>query len=249
MLASAFAYGRVQQILASLEILFSPFSDRPSQWIREGAVDQWRTLYEGFRHRFQNQEDLVAFLWLLQDTLRRFGSIENSFFSICCKGQKAELDLRLSLTCWAHYFRQRLRDYPLRHRIPDPRGIYHLLPDPASGSPCKRWNLYLRWMVRGPDALDVGIWKCLTPSQLILPLDTHTARICRNLQLTGRTVPSWSMAEEITKQLKRLDPEDPVRYDFSLAWLGISERCPRRGTPAHCRPCDLRTICHAQESG
>jgi hypothetical protein len=135
---------------------------------------------------------------------------------------------------------------PLRHASAgrgSNRGIFHLLADPASGSPCKRWNLYLRWMVRGPDGMDLGLWKSVDPRQLILPLDTHTARISRYLGFTQRTTPTWAMAEEITRSLRGLDPEDPVRYDFSMARLGILNRCSKRSGTCQCQGCVLEGIC------
>lgn len=249
-IASAFAYGRVDQILKSLDVLFTPIPNHPSEWILECTVDDWISCYEGFRYRFQSAEDFIALLWLLQDCLLRFGSIENSLLHFCGKTRGDLLNLRDGLTGWVRHFRMRLGNYPRKRYLQalSFHGIHHLLPDPASGSPCKRWNLFLRWMVRGPDALDLGIWKCLSPSELILPLDTHTARICRYLDFTRRALPSWTMAEEITEVLRRLNPEDPIRYDFSLARLGISEHCPRRRTPAHCRPCEMKEFCHVSHS-
>ena len=76
-------------------------------------------------------------------------------------------------------------------------------------------------MVRGPDGLDLGLWDFIPPSQLIIPLDTHIYKMARVLKLTRRKSPNWLMAREITKNLKALDPHDPVKYDFALTRLGI----------------------------
>jgi len=102
--------------------------------------------------------------------------------------------------------------------------------------------------VRGPDGLDLGLWKTVSPSDLIIPLDTHTQRISRYLGFTGRTSPSWIMAEEITRALRELDPEDPVRYDFSIARLGILNRCSRRDPQKRCSDCDLQDICREKKT-
>ncbi|MCH8138832.1 MAG: DUF2400 family protein, partial [Proteobacteria bacterium] len=118
---------------------------------------------------------------------------------------------------------------------------------PAAGSACKRLNLFLRWMVRR-DAVDLGVWSGLSPSTLVIPLDTHVIRVGRCLGLTRYRSPGWAMATEITASLRRLDPEDPVRFDFSICHLGMmdacgfnrpqrDDRCPLRGV---CRPAGRR---------
>jgi uncharacterized protein (TIGR02757 family) len=144
-------------------------------------------------------------------------------------------------------FARDLRDAPqvaplLRGR--GRRGLLHLLPDAAGPGASKRWNLYLRWMVRGPDAVDLGAWRGIVPaSALVVPLDTHVHRVARCLGLTRRPDASWRTAEEITAALRRIDPEDPVRYDFALCHLGMSGSCPARRDPARCAECPLVEAC------
>jgi uncharacterized protein (TIGR02757 family) len=98
-------------------------------------------------------------------------------------------------------------------------------------------------MVRGPDAIDFGVWKRVRPSELVIPLDTHIARLGSWLGLTSRRTHGWAMAEEITESLRRLDPEDPVRYDFALCHYGMSGACPVRPVKANCAKCPLRSEC------
>ncbi|MBZ0122053.1 MAG: DUF2400 domain-containing protein, partial [Sandaracinaceae bacterium] len=124
-----------------------------------------------------------------------------------------------------------------------PRGLMHLMPDPRAGSACKRLLLYLRWMIRPDDGVDLGLWPELTPSILLIPVDTHVHRIAKNLGLTERNDASWRTAEEITASLRRLDPLDPVKYDFALCHLGISRQCPSRRDPDKCDACVLRPSC------
>ena len=81
-------------------------------------------------------------------------------------------------------------------------------------------NLFLRWMVR-KDELDPGIWNGVNPDKLVIPVDTHVARICKELRLTTKKNLSWNMAEEITENLKKFDPADPVKYDFAICHIGI----------------------------
>lgn len=105
-----------------------------------------------------------------------------------------------------------------------------MFPLPEKGSACKRMNLFLRWMVR-KDELDFGLWTCLSgrqdeipTSKLIIPVDTHIARICKQLKLTKKKNVSWKMAEEITNNLKKFDPNDPVKYDFALCHIGMRKQ-------------------------
>lgn len=110
-------------------------------------------------------------------------------------------------------------------------------PSPRSGSACKRLNLFLRWMVRDGDGLDLGLWKSVSRRQLVLPLDTHLVRLTRALGLTARRSPGWAMAVEATRSLALLDPDDPVKYDFSLSRLGILDLCLHGRDPLECRTC------------
>jgi uncharacterized protein (TIGR02757 family) len=82
-------------------------------------------------------------------------------------------------------------------------------------------NMYLRWMIRPRDGIDLGVWTSLFPSMLIMPIDTHVARIARTFGLTRRSTADWIMAEEVTRRLRRIDPADPVRFDFSLCRSGM----------------------------
>jgi uncharacterized protein (TIGR02757 family) len=124
-----------------------------------------------------------------------------------------------------------------------PSNFKFLLPLPSRGSACKRLNLFLRWMVRPDDGIDFGIWKKISPSQLIIPLDTHVARIARRIGLTRRTSADWKTALEVTHALRQLDSADPVKYDFAICKLGMLGICPARHDPAKCAACSLNPFC------
>ena len=124
---------------------------------------------------------------------------------------------------------------------PQRAGVWYFFPRPSAGSACKRLNLFLRWMVRR-DALDLGVWSRVAPAQLIVPLDTHVIRVGRCLRLTRYTSPGWPMARDITSTLRRLDPDDPVRYDFALCHLGMMNACGFGRAQADAR-CPLRGAC------
>ena len=106
-----------------------------------------------------------------------------------------------------------------------------LLASPASGGAAKRLCLYLRWMARR-DALDPGYWSgAVETARLVVPLDTHVARVGRQLGLTGRATADWKMALEITEGLRRFDPADPLRFDFSLFRFGMGRTSPSESRP------------------
>ena len=133
--------------------------------------------------------------------------------------------------------------YSVRFRCNESRtSISFLVPSPAGGSACKRKAMYFRWMVRGPDGVDFGIWRFISPDRLVIPVDRHIARMARLLGLTSRRSPDWKMALEITESLRCVYPVDPVRYDFALVRPGILGEC----TPyAHgdCQSCVLHDVC------
>ena len=121
-------------------------------------------------------------------------------------------------------------------------GTGYLLPSPNRTSAYKRVHLFLRWMIR-KDAVDLGLWQTASPAHCLMPLDTHVARLARLLGLTSRKSIDSKMVLEVTGALRRLSPEDPVKYDFALSRLGILGACPRKPLHEVCTPCDLRRVC------
>jgi len=102
--------------------------------------------------------------------------------------------------------------------------------------------MYLRWMIRPDDRIDLGAWRTIPPSKLAIPVDAHIQSICVLLRLTARKQADWKMACEITAALRKLTPEDPVRYDFSICHLGISEGCSGSDS-GNCTDCPLIGHC------
>jgi uncharacterized protein (TIGR02757 family) len=123
-------------------------------------------------------------------------------------------------------------------RLPARAGVRFFFTSPETGA-CKRLNMFLRWMVRPNDGVDFGLWRFLTPSELVIPLDTHIFRIGRHLGWTFRRTPGWRAANDITQVLRTVCPEDPIRYDFALSRLGILDHCPRHA-PTGCELCELQ---------
>jgi uncharacterized protein (TIGR02757 family) len=241
LIVSAFAYGNVKSILATAGRALSFLGSKPARAIAAFDPRNDGRRMRSFYHRFNTSRDLSVFLWMIRRLLEEHGSLEAAFLAGL---SPSDTDTGAALT---HFSAAMLetgyeRFYPageLKRRI----GVRFLLPSPADGSACKRMNLFLRWMVRPPDGVDSGIWNRIRPNQLVIPLDTHIARISSYIGLTEMKSPGWAMALDITRSLRRLDEMDPLRYDFALCHLGIAGDCPRKRDLRKCFGCPIRSIC------
>lgn len=237
-LAAALAYGRVQQIQRSLNDLFARIDCRPYDFVTSFSPSR-RSRLAGFKHRFTAAEDLGDLLELLRPVLRKHGSIEAFFVDGCDPGEPNVLPA-LARFC------DRLTDaYAAKHGGHVSRGLMYLLASPSRGSASKRLHLFLRWMVRADD-VDPGLWKCVAPAKLIVPLDVHMARLCRILGLHDSNAISQSTAVQVTERFAAIAPADPVKYDFALSRIGILDNCTGRPRP-NCRSCELCEICLPQQ--
>ncbi len=169
--------------------------------------------------------------------LREFASLEAPFAEAAAEG-----GVRAGLTALTGELR-RVPMEELRRAMGPERGLEHLVPSKQGAGAAKRLNLFLRWVVRGPDEVDLGIWKRVPASALVIPLDTHVMRMAHNLGLTKRNDVSWRTAEEVTASLRLLDPDDPVRFDFPLCHWGMSGACPAEPKPQNCEACALLSSC------
>lgn len=236
--AAALAFGRVGSVLNSIDTLFTIMGARPSAFVRGFDPAEPHPELRAMVHRWTRGEDIAALLWILRQMLERSGSIER-FFAEGLDPAAEDIGAALEQFSTAAMGFDTSRAYG---RVKPRAGVCYFFPRPSRGSACKRLNLYLRWMVRR-DEVDLGCWSAIKPSQLIVPLDTHVIRLGRCLRLTGYTSPGWAMASDITGTLRRLDPEDPVRFDFSLCHLGMMSACGF-GRPQGSTQCPLRGHCH-----
>lgn len=231
LLCASLAYGRVDSIRQKIELALAPLGAHPAQAIRALGREGLRAALAGFKHRWTTGEDLADLLAGADALRQQEGSLGQAFSRRLREGQ----DFRAALSGFAGALRQAAR--------PDASGRFaHLISDPSAGSACKRLALYARWMIRPDDGVDLGLWD-VSPRVLVIPVDTHIARIAYYLGLTERQDLSWKTAEEITRTLRRLDPEDPVKYDFALCHLGVSGACPRKRHPVKCEGCPIQGIC------
>jgi uncharacterized protein (TIGR02757 family) len=227
----------VASVLQSIESLLAVMGPRPAAFVRSFDPARHRAPIDPLVHRWIRGRDLVALLLILQRMLREAGTIERFFVAA---DDPAAPDIAPALEA----FSTRALETDLRPaygRVPKRAGVCYFFPRPSAGSACKRLNLFLRWMVRR-DAIDLGTWTLLSPSRLIIPLDTHVIRLGRCLRLTRYSTPGWRMAAEITASLRALNAEDPVRYDFSLCHVGMMNACGYQ-RPQGDRQCPLRGIC------
>jgi uncharacterized protein (TIGR02757 family) len=236
--AGALAFGRVASVLNSIDTLFAIMGPQPAAFVRRFEPDGPHPELRAMVHRWTRGPDLVALLWILRQILDRSGSLE-SFFLEGYRDDHPDIGPALDS------FTTRAMALDIRRaygRAPRRPGVCYFFPRPSAGSGCKRLNLFLRWMVRA-DAVDLGVWTRVPAAKLIVPLDTHVIRLGRCLALTRYVSPGWKMAADITKSLRELHPQDPVRFDFSLCHVGMMNACGF-GRKQGDTQCPLKGLCH-----
>jgi uncharacterized protein (TIGR02757 family) len=199
LIASSLAYGRVKQILASLETVFSKMHAPPGEFAVKEKPAVIRKAFAGFVHRWTKGEDIANLLLGIRGVLQKHGSLRQCFAKHVRKSDETFLPALDAFVA----------------DIGSP-----MLASPCKGSACKRLHLFLRWLVRKDD-VDPGGWEQLPKSKLIVPLDTHMHKIGRAFGLTNRKAADGKTAVEITQGFARFAPLDPVKYDFALTRFGI----------------------------
>ena len=212
-IASVFAYGSVIQIINTLHKLVERMDNSPFDFVVHFNIEKDAAKFGGLSHRFYTEADIIRLFFLVQIAYKEYGSL-NKLFQDGFKN--SDENVKYGIINFSNFF---LSNY--RSNFGEiTNGIKFMFPLPEKGSACKRMNLFLRWMVRN-DELDLGLWNEIPKQKLIIPVDTHIAKICRQLNLTERKNISWIMAEEITNNLKKYDPLDPVKFDFALCHIGM----------------------------
>ena len=243
--ASALAFGRVSAFLPKIKALLDIADQHggPRKWIESFdmpmAVDIAHISY-----RWNKKPDFALLCFTLQRTLRTHSSLGSLFQSLF---EPTEETISPSLERFIEVLRSDALLCASKMEISAdsfaalPKGFRLFLCSPKDGSACKRWHLYLRWMIRRA-APDIGIWT-LPSSKLCIPLDTHIHSISQMIGLPiGKSANHQAMMK-ITSFMQRLDPDDPIRFDFALAHLGISKSCKKAWFPDICLNCPLQRIC------
>lgn len=233
LIASSLAFGNVKALRAKIKDAL----DRLGPDIARTADDPElvASRLRGWKHRVYRDADLAGLLIGARRVQRASGSLGQALAS---EIQRTG-DLRAALSAWVFAIR---KEGGLDGGGSDKRGSAHILADPSKGSAVKRLMLLLRWMSRPADGVDLGLWP-VSPSALLMPVDTHIHKLSRNLGFTNRRDVSWRTAEEITTAMRRFDPNDPVKYDFALCHMGMLQGCPSRRDPKRCEGCGIITVC------
>lgn len=223
-IASSLAYGRASQIVKSVEVVLEPMGDHPAVFIKEASPQEIMCLCKGFRHRFTDSRDLYELLISLREVIMGHGSVEAVFAHGMGKDTGGAIGGLSSLS-------KALRKYSGSRKNT-------LLPDFSLGSACKRYHLFLKWMVRN-DGIDPGGWSCITPAQLMIPLDTHMHRICLELGFVRRKTADMEAVIEATESFRLIAPGDPAKYDFTLTRFGIRHDLDIKDLLAQCKELDV----------
>jgi len=205
-LAATIAWGQRKTIIANANRLMELMDNTPADFVRHHSPSD-RMRFNGFVHRTFSSIDAIYFLEALQRLYTAEQGLEGAF--IAATGVPVYDRL-------VHFHK---RFFALEHLD---RTRKHVS-DPAKGSSAKRLNMFLRWMVRpNAEGVDFGIWKHISPSELMMPLDVHTGTMSRKLGLLTRKQDDWKAVEELTANLRQFDPLDPVKYDLALFGMGVN---------------------------
>jgi uncharacterized protein (TIGR02757 family) len=205
--AATLAWGQRKTIIRKCRELMTMMDNDPHNFVLNHSDEELKLLLE-FKHRTFNATDTVYFIEFLKSFYQKHESLEDAFL-VAPDEQTIENGL-----IGFHNLFFGLPDFPTRTKK-------HVA-TPARKSTCKRLVMYLRWMVRQDNkGVDFGIWKAIKPSQLVCPCDLHVDRVARQLKLIRRKQTDWQTALELTEELRKFDPSDPVKYDFALFGLGI----------------------------
>jgi uncharacterized protein (TIGR02757 family) len=232
LLAACVAFGNVKAIRAKMGDLLERLGPRPARFADHPR--EVRARLRGWKHRVFRGDDVARLLVGARRVQRAHHSLGALFEAEL--GRSASLREALGVLC------DKVRSAGGLRRGGPRRGPGHLLPDPRGPSGSKRLLLFLRWMVRAPDGVDLGLWH-VDPAALLVPVDVHIHKLAYNLGFTARRAPSWRTTEEITRALARFDPADPAKYDFSLCHMGMLQRCTSRRDPVRCEGCGVKPVC------
>lgn len=211
-LVATLAWGQRPVIISkSLELMnYMDFS--PYEFVLHHSENDLKPFLK-FKHRTFNPTDILYFIHFFRLVYRQYDSLEPLFAETL---NNSSVHTGPGIDNFRQVFVND-PDFPMR------TGKH--VASPSRKSACKRINMFLRWMVRKDDrGVDFGIWKSIQPYQLICPLDVHVDRIARKLGLLKRKQKDWQAALELTENLKRFDPDDPVKYDFALFGMGVFEQ-------------------------
>ena len=208
-LTATIAWGNRKSIITNANKLMDILGNNPHDFVMSYNIDKHASLFEGFVHRTFNSVDATYFIQALQHMYNKYGSLE-AFFETHKNLERINDAI--------HHFKNEF------FSIPHPARTKKHVGDPFKNSSCKRINMWLRWNCRKDNnGVDFGIWNSISPSKLSCPLDVHTGNIARKLGILKRKQNDAKALLELDLELRKLDPIDPVKYDFALFGLGAFE--------------------------
>lgn len=242
--AALLAYGQVDVLVRSVGRVLNIADQHGGPLALALAPDAVRArALSGVVYRWNRGEDFALLFAALGAAVREYGTVEQLFAAFRRPGPDALASALNGAVPWLHAAARRAG---AAMGWGDEVAMRAWFARPAGGSACKRWCMAMRWLVRPTtEGVDLGLWRSFSPAELMLPLDVHTLRISGWLGLTARRDGSWRTVEEVTAALRAVDPEDPVRFDFALAHLGISGMCRGYRHPDACPRCPLNDCCGA----
>lgn len=209
-LTATISWGQRPQIIKSARKLIELMGDSPYEFLLDSSTKDISRL-SNFYYRTFNGVDCIEFVKALKRIYCQGLCIEQIF-------TQGYINSNSIIGAINHFREVFLED------LVSMRTAKHVS-SPIGGSAAKRMNMYLRWMVRpASEGVDLGIWKGIPTSALMLPLDVHCGRVARDLGLLNRNQNDWKAVDEVTANLRIFDPIDPVKYDFALFGLGIFEK-------------------------
>jgi uncharacterized protein (TIGR02757 family) len=210
--AAVFAWGNRTTIIRKSNELMVAMDNAPYDFCTQHQPKDLKKLL-AFKHRTFNATDLLYFIRFLQTHYKSNESLETAF--LAPESGKAD---RMKNGLSAFY----TRFFSLEDA---PRRTQKHIATPQKNAACKRLNMYLRWMVRrDKKGVDFGLWKKISPADLICPVDLHVSRVAKSFGLITRNQTDWTTAMELTYALREMDIKDPVKFDFALFGLGVFEK-------------------------
>lgn len=205
--ASLFAYGNRKIFIKKLDELFQIMQNEPLKFVLKFNPE----ILNGFNYRFAKDFDIIEIFRIL----KKLYTEQKGLKSLFEYGYKIDNSILKMFQAVADYFYSNIANEV-------GQGFYHLIPNPKNGGAMKRMNMFLRWMVRkGP--VDLGCWNFISEGELLIPLDVHVARLSREMGLLKRSSNDFKAVLELTENLKKINPQDPVKFDFAIFGLGVNQ--------------------------
>ena len=234
LISALYAFGNVKMIFNTIRNILQFLGESPCVKI-QNLTSKDLNEFSFVTHRWIKPNDTRFFLRLISEIIQKEGTLESSFQRLY---QPLDETLEASMIAWMKHLQDTMISI---QELPLTRGQKFLLSAPGKSSTSKRLLMFFRWMVRSEDP-DLGLWKSISPSQLLMPLDAHLFRFSHYLGFIKKKQTGWKAVTLTTQHFRKICPEDPIKYDFALARLGILDLCLHR-VSSLCESCEIQIHC------